>query len=219
MKDYLIFHQDIELLYLKVHLLVWPWLQELVCMFQRQTKTHWLQLHNIGRFTKLEFTSLAHPGLLLCGLCGSNFKPKPILLFWATTTNFWYICFVFFGNNPPHISGFFGCRRTTPASKYLGHPLTSARWQDYVSTSVPRAAEEDCSRDRFSARKLPKNIEEGGWRTEKSPIKWALKWENHPTKWRIFRQAMFDYQKVTLRFNDEFTGNHVFYCWTVNFPL
>jgi len=118
----------------------------------------------------------------------------------------------FFGNNPPHISGFFGCRRTTPASKYLGHPLTPARWQDYVSTSVPRAAEEDCSRDRFSARKLPKNIEEGGWRTGKSPIKWALKWENHPTKWRIFQQAMFDYQKVTPRFNDEFTGNHVFYC-------
>lgn len=32
-------------------------------------------------------------------------------------------------------------------------------FKDYVSTSVPRAAEEDCSRDRFSARKLPKNIE------------------------------------------------------------
>lgn len=32
-------------------------------------------------------------------------------------------------------------------------------FKDYVATSVPRAAEEDCTRDRFSARKLPKNIE------------------------------------------------------------
>ena len=141
-----------------------------------------------------------------------KFQAQADLAFLGNHHKFLIYLFCFFWNNPPHISGFFGCRRTTPASKYLGHPLTSARWQDYVSTSVPRAAEEDCSRDRFSARKLPKNIEEGGWRTEKSPIKWALKWENHPTKWRIFRQAMFDYQKVTLRFNDEFTGNHVFYC-------
>ncbi|CAJ1452823.1 unnamed protein product [Effrenium voratum] len=32
-------------------------------------------------------------------------------------------------------------------------------FKDFVATSVPRSAEEDCARDRFSAKKLPKNIE------------------------------------------------------------
>ena len=37
--------------------------------------------------------------------------------------------------------------------------LGSNRLEDFVATGVTRSAEEDSTRDRFSARKVPKNIE------------------------------------------------------------
>ena len=37
------------------------------------------------------------------------------------------------------------------------------------------------------------------WLAMGNPCEWRIQWENHPTKWRIFQQAMFDYWRVPIQ--------------------